>query len=257
MDLSGKTYMVLGAGQGIGLATVELLAQAGASVCCVDRDRRRAAAAAASVGGEPVEAELGDEEQLAGAFRHAFAWKDRLDGVIDIVGASNGGWIDQQSQEAVAGELALNLTHKFSVVRQSAAHLSNGGSITFVGSVAGVMSLPRQTAYGAAKAALHHLVAGAAAELGHRGIRVNAVAPGFVRTPRMLDRFSTAQWQEVAAETPLQRAGEVSEIAQVLVFLASPLASFVTGQTIVADGGLTLPLKVMRAGSDGQIRGVR
>lgn len=255
--LKDRVFLVAGAGNGIGLETARHLKLAGADICCLDMSGSLAEAAAAEVGGLPVVADVRRDADLKAAFELASGWKGRLDGVVDIIGASHGNWIDDQSPERVEAELSINLTHKFGLLRHAASHLTDGGSITLVGSVAGVMSLPRQTLYGAAKAALHHLVAGAAAELGHRGIRVNAVAPGFVRTPRMIERFSDAQWAEVSRETPLQRPGEVAEIASVLVFLASPAASFVTGQTIIADGGLTLPLKVMRSGSDGQIRGRR
>ena len=255
--LAGKMFLILGAGQGIGLCVAEKLAALGAEVCCLDRDEKRARAAAASVGGKPLQADVLDDAQLSAAFDEAAAWKGCIDGVIDIIGASAGAWIEEQTPERVTRELDINVTHKFSMIRHAARHLGNGGTITLVGSVSGVLSLPRQTIYGAAKAALHHLVAGAGAELGNRGIRVNAVAPGFVRTPRMIARFSQEQWREVAEETPLQRAGEVSEIADVLIFLASPMSSFVTGQTIVVDGGLTLPLKVMRSRSSAQIRGQR
>lgn len=257
LDLGGKTFLVMGAGEGIGAAVSEGLAAGGGDVCCLDIDLARARRVADRVNGQALACDVTVDEQLTAAFDEAVSWKGKLDGVVDIIGGSRGAWLLDQSVEGVAREIEFNLTHKFAVLRHAARHLREGSTISFVSSVSGIMSLPRQTAYGAAKAALQHLVAGAAAELGHRGIRVNAVAPGFVRTPRMLERFSAAQWDEIAAETPLQRPGEVSEIADVLLFLSSPMSSFVTGQTIVADGGLTLPLKVMRAGSEGQIRGNR
>lgn len=257
IDLDGKVFAVLGAGPGFGVRSADLLRQAGAFVACLDRDAGRARAAAAAVDGKALAADVLDERQLADTLAEARGWKGRLDGVVDIVGGSSGRWLPEQTMAEVEAELRFNLTHKFAVVRLAAAQMAQGGSMTFIGSVGGFTSVPQQTVYGAAKAGLHNLVAGAAAELGHRGIRVNAVAPGITRTPRMLERFSAAQWAEVAAGTPLQRAGEVDDVAGVILFLASPLAAYVTGQTIVVDGGQTLPYRMMRSGSEAQIRGRR
>lgn len=256
--LSGKTIVVLGAGLSIGRETALRLRQFGAHVVCLDVDADRAANVAAEVEGLPLCANALEATSVRKAFAAAAEWQGSFDGLVDIIGGSRGSLIEDFSEDEVEEQINLNLTHAFMVTRVASELMSiSGGSISFVGSVAGVLSLPRQSVYGAAKAALHHFVASAAAELGHRQIRVNAVAPGFVRTPRMIHRFTDGQWAEVAAETPLQRPGEPLEIANVLVFLASQMASFVTGQTIVADGGLTLLLKVMRTGSDAQICGHR
>ena len=129
------------------------------------------------------------------------------------------------------------------------------GSIVLIGSSAGIASLPNQIAYGAAKAALHHFVAGAASELGHRGIRVNAIAPGYVRTERMVERFAAEQWAEVERNTPLQRAGSTADIAGLALFLMQDLSSYVTGQVLLADGGMLNPPRIMSASSARQIAG--
>jgi NAD(P)-dependent dehydrogenase (short-subunit alcohol dehydrogenase family) len=256
--LSGKTIVVLGAGLGIGRETALRLRQYGARVVCVDIDADRAASVASEVDGFPLCADALEANAVRKALDAAAGWHGSFDGLIDIIGGARGSLIEDFAEDEITEQINLNLRHAFIVTRAaSALMLDKGGSISFVGSVAGISSLPRQPIYGATKAALHHFVASAAAELGHRQIRVNAVAPGFVRTPRMNHRFTDSQWAEIAAETPLQRPGEPLEIANILVFLASQMASFVTGQTIVADGGLTLPLKVMKSGSDVQIRGHR
>jgi NAD(P)-dependent dehydrogenase (short-subunit alcohol dehydrogenase family) len=109
----------------------------------------------------------------------------------------------------------------------------------FVGSMSGVGNVQGQVAYGAAKAALHHLVSGAARELAPSKVRVNAVAPGFVRTPRLVTMLGEEQWGAVDAIIPRGAAATPDEIAGPLLFLASDLASYITGQTLVIDGGLT------------------
>lgn len=131
------------------------------------------------------------------------------------------------------------LRHVFLTLQEGPAALTaNGGSITFVGSIAGAASIPGQAAYGSAKAALHQLVRTMAHELAPRNIRVNAVAPGIVRTPRLLSRLSDDQWRSVEERIPLGHAAQPSEIAAALLFLASDMASHVTGHILACDGGL-------------------
>ena len=130
-----------------------------------------------------------------------------------------------------------------------------GGAVVLIGSSAGFASLPDQIAYGAAKAALHHFARGAASEVGHRGVRVNAIAPGYVRTERMLARFAAGQWSEVELGTPLQRAGTTADIAGIALFLVQDVSSYLNGQVILADGGMLNPPRIMRASSERQIAG--
>ncbi len=112
-----------------------------------------------------------------------------------------------------------------------------GGTMTFVGSMAGDRAVKNQLAYGVAKAALHHLVRMAALELGPSGVRVNAVAPGFIRTPRLNARLDEAQWATIGRSVPLGRAATPAEIAAPLLFLSSGLSSHVSGQVLAVDGG--------------------
>jgi NAD(P)-dependent dehydrogenase (short-subunit alcohol dehydrogenase family) len=109
--------------------------------------------------------------------------------------------------------------------------------MVFVGSISGMVSVANQAAYGTAKAALHHLVRCAAHELGPQSVRVNAVAPGFVRTPRLLARLDEEFWDRVANVNPLRRVAIPADVASAILFLASDLASYVTGNVLTLDGG--------------------
>lgn len=255
--LDGQGHVVIGAGRGIGRQCAHALAQAGARVVCVDMDIGRAQGVADEVGGVAMSADVTSRSELEALLAKAARDLGRLDGVVNIVGASLGSTILEATDELIEQNLDINLKHAILTVQLGARLMSasGGGSVTLVGSIAGIAALPKQALYGAAKAALHHFVRSSAAELGHLGVRVNAVAPGYVRTPRMLDRFDDEKWDEIEEATPLQRSGLPSDIASVALFLASGLGSFVTGQVILADGGLTAPIRAMRASSAAQIAG--
>lgn len=257
IDLSGRVVLVCGAGPGLGLEAARALRDCGAQVVCLDRDPERAEDAAREVGGMAVAADITRRDDARRAVGTAAALHGRLDGIVDIVGGSAGAWVEELDDEAVAREFAINFTHAHLVTQlgSEAIARSGGGTITFVGSIAGVSSLPRQAIYGSAKAALHHFVRYAASELGHLGVRVNAVAPGFVRTPRMLDRFSPEIWGEMGDAAPLGRPGDPDDIAGPLLFLSSDLSRFITGQVLVADGGITLALRASKDRSKLQLRG--
>lgn len=257
LKLDGKVVAVVGAGRGIGRQTCHALTQAGASVACVDVDMRFAQKVADEVGGQPFRADVRHEAAVVGVFDEIEASFGRLDGVVDIVGASDGRPLGDFDADFLSRTFDLNLFQAIHVTRVAAERMAKGGggSIVLIGSSAGFANLPNQIAYGAAKAALHHFVGGAASELGHRGIRVNAIAPGYVRTERMLERFAAEQWDEVERNTPLQRAGTTADIAGLALFLMQDLSSYVTGQVLLADGGMLNPPRVMSASSARQIAG--
>lgn len=255
--LDGQGHVVIGAGRGIGRQCAHALRQAGARVVCVDLDASRAAAVAEEVSGIALSGDVTKRAELQAILDEARQRLTRLDGIVNIVGASLGATVLDATDELIEQNLEINLKHAILTVQIGARMMAaaGGGSVTLVGSIAGVSALPRQALYGAAKAALHHFVRSSAAELGHLGVRVNAVAPGYIRTPRMLDRFEGDKWDEVEEATPLQRSGMPSDIASVALFLASGWGAFVTGQVILADGGLTAPIRAMRASSAAQIAG--
>lgn len=255
--LDGRVVAVVGAGRGIGRQTCHAFAQAGATVACIDVDARVAQKVAEEVGGRPFVADVRREAEVEAVFDAVVDQLGALDAVVDIVGASDGRPLLDVDAAFLERTFELNLFQAVHVTRVAADRMSRtgGGAVVLIGSSAGFASLPNQIAYGAAKAALHHFVRSAASELGHRGIRVNAIAPGYVRTERMLARFAPEQWSEVELNTPMQRAGATPDIAGTALFLVQDLSSYVSGQVILADGGMLNPPRVMRGSSERQIAG--
>lgn len=256
--LDGRVIVVVGAGRGIGRQTAHAMAQAGATVACVDLDPAVADQVATEVRGAAFSADVRDEAAVEALFDAIVAQLGAVSGVVDIVGASAGRPIAELDTAFLDQTFTLNLYQAIHVTRVATARMAatGGGSIALIGSSAGIASLPNQLAYGSAKAALHHFVRGSASEVGNLGVRVNAIAPGYIRTERMLNRFGDEQWGEVEANTPLQRAGATPDIAGIALFLMQDLSAYITGQILLADGGMLNPPRVMRASSARQIAGI-
>ncbi|MGE7389472.1 LLM class flavin-dependent oxidoreductase [Streptomyces sp. NPDC004126] len=206
-----------------------------------DVDPGRAAAAAGEVGGVPHTADVTRRE----AVRDLFARAPRLlggpvGGVVDIVGAARYAALAELDDAGWDRHFDLVLRHAWFAVQYGGAAVAaaGGGTPVFVASVSGLTAAPLHAAYGAAKAALVSLVRSAAVEMGPRGVRVNAVAPGVVWTPRVAALLGPGGRERNAANAPLGRVAETADIASALYFLASPPASYVTGQTLVVDGGV-------------------
>ncbi|MFT4055691.1 MAG: SDR family oxidoreductase [Novosphingobium sp.] len=247
LDFTGRSALIVGAGAGIGEAIVRMLATGGCKTACVDVDTQRAEAVAAEARALGVEAcalsaNILDDTEAAGVVAAAQAALGDIDILVTVVGSTAFRPLLETSVEDWDLEQRINLRYVFIVAREFAAlrvAQGGGGAICNVASVSGIMAATRHAPYGAAKAGLIHLVKTMATEWAPHGIRVNAVAPGSIITPRLPD---TADWRErvEASPLPLQRRGTVEEIAGPVAFLCSDLASYVTGQTIAADGGLTI-----------------
>jgi NAD(P)-dependent dehydrogenase (short-subunit alcohol dehydrogenase family) len=239
--LDGRRIVVIGAGAGMGRQAAHALYQAGARLACVDLDPGLAASVAGETDGVPIAADITDRAEIGRVFEQAGAELGGVDGVVDIVGAATIGPLAGLDDAAWDRQFDIVLRHAFLVLQIGAGAVAEagGGTIVFVGSMSGVRSFAGQSAYGAAKAGLHHLVSCMGAELAASGVRVNAVAPGWVQTPRLNDLLGEAAWDQVARVVPRGSPARPSEIAGPLLFLSSELASYVTGQVLVADGGLT------------------
>jgi NAD(P)-dependent dehydrogenase (short-subunit alcohol dehydrogenase family) len=136
-------------------------------------------------------------------------------------------------------QLDVNLRHAINVGQIASRLPARPPSIAFVGSISGIRHVPRQGAYGVVKAALHQLVRAMADEMGPTGTRVNAIAPGWTKTPRLAERLGEEKWRVVDEAIPRGHAGDPAEIAGPLAFLMSDLSTYMTGQILVVDGGLT------------------
>ena len=247
LGLAGKRALVAGAGQGIGRATALLLAAAGARVACMDHDEARRAAIVKEVQAAGVEAiGIGGDVRERAAVDAAVAATVQafggIDVAVDIVGEARWNPALQQTDADWDESFALVLRHVFHLFQAAGTQMveQRAGALVAVASVSGLFAAPFHAAYGAAKAGLVSLVKTFAVELAPHGVRVNAVAPGAVRTPRLLAITTDERRAESARTIPLRRMGEPEEIASVVAFLASDLASYVTGQTVVADGGASV-----------------
>jgi NAD(P)-dependent dehydrogenase (short-subunit alcohol dehydrogenase family) len=242
LRLEGRGFVVLGAGQGIGEQAAHALAQAGARVLCVDRDERLAHEIAAAVDGVPCAADVTSREDMQRVFDTARERFGRVHGVVDIIGVAGIKPFSAVDDRAWDQQFDIVLRHAFLAIQIGGEVMAadGGGSFAFVGSMAGHRAVPSQTAYAVSKAALHHLVRCAGAEYARRGVRINAVAPGYVRTPRLNQRLDEAAWTAVSQVIPMGRPATPAEIAGPILFLASDLSAHVTAEVIAVDGGASV-----------------
>jgi NAD(P)-dependent dehydrogenase (short-subunit alcohol dehydrogenase family) len=243
MRIDGRNILVIGAGQGMGRQTSHALAQAGAKVACVDIVPSLAEEIAAEVGGVAITGDMTVEAEVARVVAEAtVALGGPIHGFVDIVGIAD--WVNIVDMETSVwdSQFDLCLRHAFLMSKHVGGHMINagvGGTMVFIASVHGISASVRHAAYGAAKAGLISLVKTAAHEMGGHGIRVNAIAPGSILTPRMAIALSDDMQQRASGKSVLGRMGRTSDIASAALFLTSEQSSFMTGQTIVVDGGVT------------------
>jgi 3-oxoacyl-[acyl-carrier protein] reductase len=248
--LTGTPAMVIGGASGIGRATARMLADVGARVCVSDLDPDAAAAVAAeiteaggtacSIGGDVL-----TPEGAAAAVNGAHDALGGLEVVVNIVGFA--AWMPLLEMDVATWDhdINRNLSQHMYVGQAAARHfIADGvpGRIAMVASVSGLYGAPNHSAYGAAKAGLMALTRSMADEWGRYGIRANGVAPDCIATPRVAAGFEAAGVEDrdaivIADGMPLGRWGTPDEIAGPLVFLCSKLSSFMSGQTLVVDGG--------------------
>jgi NAD(P)-dependent dehydrogenase (short-subunit alcohol dehydrogenase family) len=243
-DLHGKTAIVTGASRGIGLAIAEALVEGGASVVLTSRHQEAADTAASSLGSERAVgfgAHATDEDAAAACVAFAVERFGSLDVLVNNAGTNPAfGPVVDQDKGRFMKTLDVNLWAPalWTGLAWRAWMRDHGGAVINTASVGGLVVGPNLGVYHASKAALIHLTKQLALELAP-AVRVNAVAPGVVRT-----RLAEALWKEhedaVAAVTPLGRIGEPRDVASAVAFLASDGASWITGETLVMDGGQML-----------------
>jgi NAD(P)-dependent dehydrogenase (short-subunit alcohol dehydrogenase family) len=242
LRLDGRTYVVVGAGQGMGRQTCHALTQAGASkIVCVDIEEDRAKDIADEIGIGVAWA--GDVTKRADARRLGDFAEEQLgtiNGFVDIVGMARWASVLDMDDENWDWSHDMNVRHAFLISQELGKRMvtTGGGTMVFIASVSGLSAAPMHAAYGAAKAGLMAYLQSVAVELGPQGVRANAVAPGVILTPRMEAAFSDEQRAENSALVPLGRMGRPADIAGAALFLTSDLSSFISGRTIVVDGAV-------------------
>ncbi|WP_197376671.1 SDR family NAD(P)-dependent oxidoreductase [Mycolicibacterium baixiangningiae] len=236
---SNRTAVVIGAASGIGWATAQALAADGFRIILADRNADGVRERAATLG-EPhtaAQADVTDEDSVQRLFDQA----GPLDAVVNCAGFSNVGLIVDMPVDQFREVVDVCLTGGFVVAKHAGRLLREGGALVQISSLNGRQPAAGMSAYCAAKAGLSMLTQVAALELAPRGIRVNAVAPGFVHTP-LTDPAASIPGvvEEYLENTPLGRAGKPEDVAAAVAFLCSPAASWMTGEVIDLNGGAHL-----------------
>ena len=246
---AAPVVVVSGGGTGIGAAAARRFAADGGRLALLGRRREPLEAVAAETGGLALPCDTADRAQTEAAFERILAAFGRVDAVVANAGGHGVGSVAETADEEWDLSFRTNVSTAFVLARAALPALTaSRGSIVVVSSLAGLFAGPGVAGYTVGKHALLGLTRSLARDYGRSGIRVNAVCPGWVRTPMAdeeMDDFATQAglggreegYAIVTKDVPLGRAAEPEEIASVIRFLASPDASYVTGSTIVVDGG--------------------
>ncbi len=238
-DLSGRVALVTGAGKGIGRASALALAAAGARVIAVARTQSDRASLAQE-GGPGVE--TWQEDVTGDSFLQRLAALPTLDVLVNNVGTNKPQPFTEVELDALDTMLQLNVRAAF-LVAQAAARImvaQGSGSIIHMGSQMGHVGAPNRTVYCMTKHAIEGLTKAMAVELAPKGVRVNSVAPTFIETPMTRPMFENPEFhRDVLGRIPMGRIGQVEDVANAVLFLASPASAMVTGDSLKVDGGWT------------------
>lgn len=245
VDLNDQVALVTGASQGLGRAMAERLAAAGAKVACVARNEKKLADTVAVItqaGGtaEALACDVTDSESVNQVVDAVTEKWEQLDILVNNAGITRDTLIPRMSDEEWDAVIATNLRGTFLFTRAATRPMMQRryGRIINISSVSGLTGNPGQANYSASKAGLIGFTQTVARELAKRKITVNAIAPGFIHT-EMAEALGEVVLKEVEKRIPTKRLGQPDEVADLVLFLASDAAAYITGATLTIDGGMT------------------
>jgi 3-oxoacyl-[acyl-carrier protein] reductase len=243
IDLTGRTALVTGSTRGIGKAIAESLASAGARVAVVGRDQRRAGEVAAAISPEArgFACDLSDPATIVSLVEAVERELGAIDILVNNAGINRDNLFLRMSNEDWDAVIDANLRGAFVAIRAASRGMMKRrwGRIITIASVVGVVGNKGQANYAASKAGLIGLTKTVAKELASRNVLANVVAPGFIETD-MTAAMSDDAKKTLFAQIPLERLGQPAEVANLVTFLASDLAAYITGQVFIIDGGMVM-----------------
>lgn len=243
-ELEGQVALVTGGSRGIGLGICTALAEAGATVAVVDMDGDGANAAAAALRGDGhagFSCDVGDSAQVNETVKAVESGVGPVGILVNNAGITRDNLLMRMKDKEFDDVIATNLKGTFNFTRAATRGMMKRrqGAIVNIASVVGLMGNAGQVNYSASKAGVVGLTKSVAKELASRGIRCNAIAPGFIRTD-MTDKLTESQVQTLLDVIPLGSLGEIDDVAGVARFLVGPGARYITGQVLVVDGGMVM-----------------
>ena len=240
--LEGKVALVTGAGRGIGSTIAETLAREGAFVVVNYRGSGQAAQELAEkIGGAAMQCDVADFEACETMIKTMIETYGHLDILVNNAGITRDGLLMNMSEADFEAVLSTNLKGTFHTIRHASRYFlkQRYGRIVNISSVSGVIGNAGQANYSASKAGVIGLTKSVARELASRGITCNAVAPGLIDTD-MTDAMTESAKEAVQKQIPLGRCGNTKDVAELVTFLASDKAAYITGQVISVDGGMCM-----------------
>jgi 3-oxoacyl-[acyl-carrier protein] reductase len=239
--MKGKVTIVTGGAKGIGKAIALLLAEKGGDIAIFDViDGSDTLSEIRGLGrrGLYYQVDVSDFESVEKSVDSVFREMGRIDNLVNNAGITMDGLLVRMREEDWDRVIAVNLKGVYNCTKAALKYMmKSGGSIVNISSIAGMMGNPGQSNYAASKAGIIGFTKSVAREYAEKGIRVNAVAPGFIRT-EMTERLNEKRKEEMIKMVPLRRPGEPIEVAKVVYFLLSEYSSYVTGEVINVSGGL-------------------
>jgi NAD(P)-dependent dehydrogenase (short-subunit alcohol dehydrogenase family) len=237
MDFTGKVAVVLGASSGVGWTTAEMLAERGAKVVVSARREERLKQLSDKAGVAWKRCDVANEDEVAALARYAVDTYGPIDIAVNCVGMPLGGTIAEQDSDVLRTEVAVNFLGNVWFIRHMAAAMNDGGSIILFSSMAATHPMLPFFGYACSKAGVDAMVKYAAMEYGPRGIRVNSILPGAIRTEMAEGIFGNPEMEKIfLKEVPLGRVAEASDIADAVLWLAGPTA-YITGTNLDISGG--------------------